>query len=47
VAAAIYRNKLAKRRALAPAAGSREGWAARSRSETTSLVQRAGMEVAR
>ena len=47
VAAAIYRHKLAKRRALAPAAGSREGWAARSRSETTSFVQRAGMEVAR
>ena len=47
VAAAIYRHKLAKRRALGPSAGSREGWAARSRSETTSLVQRAGMEVAR
>ncbi len=44
VAAAIYRHKKMNRSALAPAAGSRAGWSARSRSETTSYVQRAGME---
>lgn len=47
VAAAIYRHRLAKRRALAPASGSREGWAARNRSETTAHVRRASKEVTR
>jgi propionyl-CoA carboxylase alpha chain len=42
VAAAIYRHKLAKRRALAPADAARTGWLNRSRSDTAAYVARAG-----
>ena len=38
VAAALYRNGLARRRALAPAEASRGGWLARSRAETASFA---------
>ena len=42
VAAAIYRHKQAKRRALAPADAARTGWLDRSRGETAAYVKRAG-----
>ncbi|MEL6908011.1 MAG: hypothetical protein AAFP22_21565, partial [Planctomycetota bacterium] len=38
VAAALYRNGLARRRALAPVEASRGGWLARSRAETASFA---------
>jgi acetyl-CoA carboxylase biotin carboxylase subunit len=44
VGAAIHRHRLAKRRALSPSASERTGWVARSRSEVTGYVQRAGAQ---
>ena len=44
IGAAIHRHRLAKRRALSPADSARAGWVARTRSEVTGYVQRAGAQ---
>ena len=47
IAAAVYRHRLAQRKAMAPTDASREGWRARTRAETTGYVERARMESTR